>query len=132
MLNVVLDIYYHPNTDGYGTRKVDRLWTNDDINDIMLNVYYINDRTTVELYSNKTSEVFSMTFKSDDVYLDFLIRRLREMLQSTGSHILRIDNKQDGTKEHTVRLFTDGNLEKELYVNPVYVLFALQRLEYEE
>lgn len=132
MLNVVLDIFYKPNNDGYGTRKVNRLWTNDDINDIMLNVYYINDRTTVELYSNKTSEVFSMTFKSDDVYLDFLIRRLREMLQSTGDHTLRIDNKQDTSKDHTVRLFTSGVLEKELEVHPVYVLLATQRLEYEE
>ena len=132
MLNVVLDIFYQPNTDGYDARKVNRLWTNDDINDIMLNVYYINDRTTLEIFSNKTSEVFSMTFKSDDIYLDFLIRRLREMLQSTGDHTLRIDKKQDTSKDHTVRLFTSGVLEKELEVHPVYVLFATQRLEYEE
>ena len=132
MLNVVLDIFYQPNTDGYDVRKVNRLWTNDDINDIMLNVYYINDRTTLEIFSNKTSEVFSMTFKSDDIYLDFLIRRLREMLQSTGDHTLRIDKKQDTSKDHTVRLFTSGVLEKELEVHPVYVLFATQRLEYEE
>lgn len=132
MLNVVLDIFYQPNTDGCGVKKVDRLWTNDDNNDIMLNVYYVNDRTTIELYSNKTSEVFSMTFKHTEIYLDFLIRRLREMLQYNATHTLRIDKKQDETKDHTVRLFTDGVLEKEIEVHPVYVMFGIQRLEYEE
>ena len=113
-------------------RKVERLWENNNHNDVMLNVYYTNDRTTLEIFSNKTSEIFSMTFKSDAIYLDFLIRRLREMLQGTGNHILRIDNKQDTSKDHTLRLFTDDVLEKEIEVQPVYVLFGIQRLEYEE